>query len=1154
MLDGVTTRGGELDPNFGNFGKVTTNFNNNSGWDEARAVTMQGDKILVVGSTGAGDFGLVRYRDDGSLDTGFGTGGLVTTHFAAGAAAANAVAINNRMIVAAGTVEPGDVALARYDPATGQRLWSIADDLSGGWDAARAVAILPDDTIIVAGSSNNRFALAHYDSDGVRDENFSSAPGGVFVTEFGETYGDPNAGGEAYALAWKSVGTPRFPVYAILAAGGNHAWAYTSNFALARYFYYYGALIPDTPPTVTTNIAWGSWNEAHAMAVQADGSVVLAGLATNDFEAGYYGNFGLARFTSDGQLDRSFGDQSGWPPPGTVTTDFFDYSSDCANGVVVQADGRIIAAGWTEYYDQPARFALARYNPDGSLDTVTFGTEGKVTTDFSELGFQSAKAAGIVLDGHGNYVVAGTAYVETYSSFALARYTPGTAPIKLPHRTPVSVNVVGWQDWWQYYPLNLPGMATFTHAGSLTGETFTYRIDWGDGNVDSGTFPDLTGDPLIMGTIDGSHTYVETGMYYVAVTVTDSDGGSDTQTFLVTVNAASPPDTVPPGSSVSPLPAVETSTSFTVSWSGADNWGGRGLSLYDVYVSDNGGLFNFWAGGGWWQTSATFTGQNGHTYAFYSVATDYAGNREAPPDTADATTTVQTQVPTTTVVTTDHPAGSVYGQAVTFIATVSAAGAGTPTGAVQFLVDSAEFGGPVTLSGGTAGIVVTTLGAGTHQIDAIYTSDAPARFQDSQTTAPLTEVVTPAPLTITADDKTMLYGAAVPELTVAYSGYVNGESDLDVPPTVATAATFSSPVGSYAITASDASDPDYTITYVPGTLTIVEGDTMARVNSSVNPSVYGQPVTLTATVNAAAPGAAAPTGTVTFKDGSTVLATVALQGGSASFTSETLDRGLHTISVTYGGDGNFKSTASSPIIQSVQVVVMEPDPVDPRLFTLAVGGTAGNDWIGASYNRGGNQLEITIWGPSPFRGSYDASHVAHLALFGGRGNDILYVDASVLVPALLFGGDGDDWLQAGSGASVLLGGSGNDVLHGGKGHNLLIGGLGIDALWGHGGDDILIGGTTDYDADLKALDLVLAEWSRAKVDYATRMNHLLGPTPGGPAGSLNGAYFLCGATVHDDATIDFLNGGPGTDWFFGTSGLKGDWIFGRKPSEWITTL
>ncbi len=82
--------------------------------------------------------------------------------------------------------------------------------------------------------------------------------------------------------------------------------------------------------------------------------------------------------------------------------------------------------------------------------------------------------------------------------------------------------------------------------------------------------------------------------------------------------------------------------------------------------------------------------------------------------------------------------------------------------------------------------------------------------------------ISPAALTITANNQTMTYGGAVPALTASYSGFVNGDTSasLSPTPTLATTATPASDVGSYAITPSGARDSDYTITYVAGTLTI----------------------------------------------------------------------------------------------------------------------------------------------------------------------------------------------------------------------------------------------------------------------------------------------------------------------------------------------
>lgn len=97
-------------------------------------------------------------------------------------------------------------------------------------------------------------------------------------------------------------------------------------------------------------------------------------------------------------------------------------------------------------------------------------------------------------------------------------------------------------------------------------------------------------------------------------------------------------DTSPPASSVAALPPGSY-PNFSVNWSGADEAGGSGLAFFDIYTSDNGAPFAPWL-----QrtalTSAVFQGVFGHTYAFYSRATDLAGNTEPSPYTPQATTLV----------------------------------------------------------------------------------------------------------------------------------------------------------------------------------------------------------------------------------------------------------------------------------------------------------------------------------------------------------------------------------------------------------------------------------------------------------------------------------------------------------------------------------
>ncbi len=178
--------------------------------------------------------------------------------------------------------------------------------------------------------------------------------------------------------------------------------------------------------------------------------------------------------------------------------------------------------------------------------------------------------------------------------------------------------------------------------------TATFHVEW-SGSDGSGSgltsysvyVSDNGGDftPWLIGTSQTSaaytgvngHTY---GFYSIAI-----DAVGNQEQAPSTPQASTKVDTVAPTSTVSPLPTATASTSFLVAWSGSDDTGGSGIASYQVYDSDNGGPFVLFQNATT-QTSATFTGQIGHTYGFYSVATDNVGNVQAIPTAAQATTFV----------------------------------------------------------------------------------------------------------------------------------------------------------------------------------------------------------------------------------------------------------------------------------------------------------------------------------------------------------------------------------------------------------------------------------------------------------------------------------------------------------------------------------
>ena len=167
---------------------------------------------------------------------------------------------------------------------------------------------------------------------------------------------------------------------------------------------------------VTTNISAG-FDEAHAVALQTDGKIVVAGGC--DLNPYFASDFCLVRYNTNGSLDTTFG------PGGTgiVTTDFalgidpFE-NLDTVHGVVVQPDGKIVAAGECADYNVGIwRFCVARYNTNGSLD-FSYGSAGKVLTSILS---NDDEARAIALQADGKVVVAGGCIVFP-SSFCLARY------------------------------------------------------------------------------------------------------------------------------------------------------------------------------------------------------------------------------------------------------------------------------------------------------------------------------------------------------------------------------------------------------------------------------------------------------------------------------------------------------------------------------------------------------------------------------------------------------------------------------------------------------------------------------------------------------------------------------------------------------------
>ena len=259
---------------------------------------------------------------------------------------------------------------------------------------AHGLVLLPDGKIMISGSidqpteSDTSFALLRYNSDGSLDTTFGQ--GGLVKTNIN------NDDDRAYALARQSDGK-------IVAAGKRGIQFYPTeqrkgNVALVRYN-------PDGSLDATFGNGgivvndFGQGLESYAMDViiQPDGRIIIAG------ESAYA--FLVARYNSNGTLDTTFGNG------GFREVNFGDLSWDHGRDAVLQADGKIIVVGIAEINSPYDSFAVARFNPDGSLDQ-SFGTGGKfVMVDVGDL-----EAA--VLQSDGKLIALG----DDSESFKLLRF------------------------------------------------------------------------------------------------------------------------------------------------------------------------------------------------------------------------------------------------------------------------------------------------------------------------------------------------------------------------------------------------------------------------------------------------------------------------------------------------------------------------------------------------------------------------------------------------------------------------------------------------------------------------------------------------------------------------------------------------------------
>ena len=285
-----------------------------------------------------------------------------------------------------------------------------------------------------------------------------------------------------------------------------------------------------------------------------------------------------------------------------------------------------------------ASFAIYVSNDGGAFSLLATVTPANPSAVFVGQAGHSYGFFSVATDAAGNVQSTPTAAQQTVQIRVPMTVSSITAVVPNPRNTTVSAIDV-----------------TFTQPLDLTGsdyEALTLTDNGGPNLITSAvTITLVSGSTYQIGGLAGLTSTEGSYAFSVAAAFVDDVYGNPGTGSLSTSWLM---DTTPPTSSVNPLPATTTSTSFTVSVTGSDPAGSNGstpsgIASFTLYASKDGGAFMPFATVTPANPSASFTGQPGHTYGFYSIATDNAGNVQATPTSAQQTVQILSQLSVTSV-------------------------------------------------------------------------------------------------------------------------------------------------------------------------------------------------------------------------------------------------------------------------------------------------------------------------------------------------------------------------------------------------------------------------------------------------------------------------------------------------------------------------
>jgi uncharacterized delta-60 repeat protein len=398
----------------GAIGVLDTSFNSPNGFiilpidsddDKGQSLVIQSDgKILLGGycNTNNDDFCIARFNSDGTLDTSFGSNGIVMQPIGSNNDSGQSLVIqSDGKILLGGYCDGGsdyDFCIARFnsngtlDTSFGTK-GKIIQPIGSDSDFGDSLAIQPDGKILLGGSclnvSNSDFCIARFNSNGTIDTSFGFS--GKVILPIGSYYD------YGHSLAIQPDGK--------ILLGGRCSIRGYYDFCIAR-FNSNGTLDTTFGSNGIVIQPIGSDDDlGKSLAIQPDGKILLGGYCSN----GRNYDFCIARFNSNGTLDNSFG-SSGKVIQPIGSSDYRGHS------LAIQHDGKILLGGpcYTNNWD----FCIARFDSDGTLDT-SFGIGGKV---IQPIGSSDDIGLSLAIQPDGKILLGGHCDGESNYDFCIARF------------------------------------------------------------------------------------------------------------------------------------------------------------------------------------------------------------------------------------------------------------------------------------------------------------------------------------------------------------------------------------------------------------------------------------------------------------------------------------------------------------------------------------------------------------------------------------------------------------------------------------------------------------------------------------------------------------------------------------------------------------